>query len=254
MRLIILGSGTGIPLRYRASPSLALYIENNILLFDMGPGTMRQMVKAGIDHRNIRQIFLTHFHPDHSADLVHFLFATRNPSILKYRTPFQIIGPIGLNHFFDGLKNVYNKWLTLPSEILATEELDMAHSFERNYEGFKLKACQTGHTPESLAYRIEAGTGKSLVYSGDTGFSEEIVQLAKGTDLLVLECSFPEDQAADGHLTPSLAGRIAQSAGAGCLVLIHFYPECLRTDIVTPCRRAYGGELILGSDLLHINI
>jgi ribonuclease BN (tRNA processing enzyme) len=254
MRLIILGSGTGIPLKNRASPSLALYVEDNIILLDIGPGTMRQMAKAGIDHRNIRHILLTHFHPDHNADLVHLLFATRNPSILKNRRPFQIIGPTGLNHFLDSLKKAYNEWLTLSSEILSIQELDVECSSEKSYNGFKLKTCQAVHTPQSLAYRIETTTGKSLVYSGDTGFSEEIVQLAKGTDLLVLECSFPENQPVEGHLTPSLAGRMAQSSGARCLVLIHFYPECLLTDIVTPCRRAYKGELILGSDLLHIHI
>ena len=79
MELIVLGSGTGIPLSYRASPALAMIGYDNPVLFDMGPGTLRQLARIGINHDKIEQIFISHFHPDHTADLIHFLFATRNP-------------------------------------------------------------------------------------------------------------------------------------------------------------------------------
>ncbi|MBW1798645.1 MAG: MBL fold metallo-hydrolase, partial [Deltaproteobacteria bacterium] len=110
------------------------------------------------------------------------------------------------------------------------------------------------HTPESLAYRVEDQHGKNVVYSGDTGFCEELVDLAKGADLLILESSFPDGEEVEGHLTPSQAGRIATLANVNRLVLIHFYPECLSTDITAQCRKSYGGELTLGSDLLHLRI
>jgi ribonuclease BN (tRNA processing enzyme) len=93
-----------------------------------------------------------------------------------------------------------------------------------------------------------------VVYSGDTGFCDAVVELAQGADLLILESSFPDGEACDGHLTPSLAGRMATLAGVERLVLIHFYPECLRTDITAQCRRTYGGELILGEDLLLLRV
>ncbi|MBW2615942.1 MAG: MBL fold metallo-hydrolase, partial [Deltaproteobacteria bacterium] len=66
MELIILGSGTAIPLNHRASPSLALVIDGQLILFDMGPGTLRQLTKAGLNHEDIRRVFITHFHPDHT--------------------------------------------------------------------------------------------------------------------------------------------------------------------------------------------
>jgi ribonuclease BN (tRNA processing enzyme) len=92
------------------------------------------------------------------------------------------------------------------------------------------------------------------VYSGDSGFCEELLDVAEGTDLLVLESSFPEGQEVEGHLTPSQAGQIATLAKVNRLVLIHFYPECLATDITAQCRKSYGGELIIGNDLLHLHI
>ena len=254
MEIILLGSGTGIPLNYRASPSLALMIGADPILFDMGPGTMGQLIRAGIDHEIIRRIFITHFHPDHTADLIHLMFATRNPSILKRRKPFVIAGPCGIKEFIHRLQNAYGHWLILPPEIMGVEELDFGSKMEKNYHSFRITVMPTKHSPESIAYRVDGTSGKSLVYSGDTGFCNEIVDLAKGANLLILECSFPDGQEIEGHLTPSQAGSIASLAGAKRLLLTHFYPECLATDITAQCRKTFGGELILGNDLLHIRI
>ncbi len=110
------------------------------------------------------------------------------------------------------------------------------------------------HTPQSLAYRVELPWGKSFVYSGDTGFCSQIVDLAQGTDLLILDCSFPDGDEVEGHLTPFQAGRIASLAGVNKLLLIHFYPEVLATDMAKQCRTAYAGELILARDLLHLRL
>lgn len=254
MKVIILGSGTSIPLYYRASPSLALIIDDDPMLFDIGPGSLRQLTRAGLNHEKIGRIFLTHFHPDHTADLVHFIFATRHPPTLEKRKPFVVTGARGLKKFITRLQEAYDHWLTLPSEIMRIEEFDLGRTIQRDYKNFRIIARSARHTPNSLAYRVESRTGKSIVYSGDTAFCEEIVDLARGTDLLVLECSFPDGEEVEGHLSPSQAGRIAALAGVNRLLLTHFYPECLATDIAAHCRKYYGEELILGSDLLHIDI
>jgi ribonuclease BN (tRNA processing enzyme) len=254
MKIIILGSGTSIPLYYRASPSLALIIDDDLILFDIGPGSIRQLTRAGLSHEKIARIFLTHFHPDHTADLVHFIFTTRHAPILKNRGPFVITGAHGLKKFMSLLQEAYGHWLTLPSEIMRIEELDLRETVQRDYDSFRIITRPTMHTPNSLGYRVESRTGKSFIYSGDTAFCDEIVDLAKGADLLILECSFPEGEEVEGHLTPSQAGRIATLAGVNQLLLTHFYPECLSTDIAADCRKSYGGELILGSDLLQIDL
>ena len=254
MQLIILGSGTGIPLNYAGSPSLLLILDNDPVVFDMGPGSLRQISKAGINFERIRRIFITHFHPDHTADIIHFLFATRNPSIIKRRDPFVITGPAGIKNLISHLQDSYVDCLNLPPGMMTVEELDKDKKFGKDYGIFKLTACPVMHSIESMAYRIEDRTGKNFVYSGDTAFCEEIVDLAKDTDLLILECSFPEGNKIEGHLTPSEAGRIASLAGAKRLVLTHFYPECLETDITAQCRKTYGGELTLASDFLHIHL
>jgi len=254
MDLILLGSGTGIPLHDRASPSLVLFVGSRPILFDMGPGTLRQLTRVGLSHEGIGRIFFTHFHPDHTADLVHLMFATRNRLILKRRRPFALTGAFGLRNFVEGLQAAHGHWLTLPEKLMKIEELDETGIDEKDYEDFKIFTRPALHTPHSLAYRVETRKGQSFVYTGDTGFSDDIIDLAGGVDLLITESSFPDGAEEKGHLTPSLAGRIASLAKAKSLLLTHFYPEVLATDIAAACRKTYQGELILGRDLLHITI
>lgn len=254
MNVIILGSGTAIPLCDRGSPSLVLVIESTHILLDIGPGTLRQLARAGIRYEQIERVLLTHFHPDHTADLIHLLFASRNPAVLKRRRPFVITGPSGTGQLIASLQDAYPGWLSLPPEIMGIEELDMGRTVRRDYGNFRVITTPTDHTPNSLAYRVEDREGRSVAYSGDTGFCDAVVELAQGVDLLILESSFPDGHECDGHLTPSLAGRMAALAGVARLVLIHFYPECLRTDVAAQCRRTYKGELILGEDLLLLRV
>jgi ribonuclease BN (tRNA processing enzyme) len=208
----------------------------------------------GIDWHRIGEIFLTHFHPDHMADLVPFLFATRNPTALRAREPFGLTGAQGLQGFLSSLRDTYRGWLELPPGLLQVTELRNREPDRRSYPDFWVRSAPLVHTPHSLGYRIEFPSGKSLVYSGDTGFCEAIVELARDADLLILESSFPDSAPVEGHLTPSLAGKIAAQSGARRLVLLHFYPEVLRTDIAAQCRRTYSGPLTVGRDFLHIRL
>jgi ribonuclease BN (tRNA processing enzyme) len=254
MHLIILGSGTGIPLADRASPALVLTSMDRPILFDMGPGTLRQLARIGIPHERIGRVFITHFHPDHTADLVHFLFATRNPPVLRKRAPFTLVGPRGFVAFLEGLQSAYGDWIRISDQIMKAQELDTGHEDQRTYHGFHVLSRPTPHTTHSLAYRVTSSSGRSFVYTGDTGFAPELADFARDCDLLITEASCPEGQEVEGHLTPSQAGRIAALAGARKLVLIHFYPEVLRTDIVSQCRRTFDGEIVLGSDRLHLTV
>jgi len=254
IKIILLGTGTATPLADRGSPSLALLTESGPVLFDMGPGTVRRLASAGIPFDRIVQVCFTHLHPDHTADLIHFLFATRHPPVLEHRKPFKITGPLGFQDLLRSLQKAYGHWLDIPPGVMEMEELDTQRPEGTSIGDLHLASQPVRHTPQSLAYRVETPDGRSMVYSGDTGFCEEMVHLARDADLLILECSFPEGKGMDGHLTPSLAGEIARRAGVRRLVLVHFYPEALAADLAGDCRKAFQGELILGRDLLHLTL
>lgn len=254
MKLIVLGSGTGIPMADRASPALVMTSADRPILFDMGPGTLRQLARTGIPHERLGHIFITHFHPDHTADLVHFLFATRNPPVLRKRDPFTVVAPRGFKAFLENLEGAYGDWIRISDQIMSVEELDTANEEQRRYAGFHVLSRPIPHTTHSLAFRVTASSGKSFVYTGDTGFAPELAGFARGCDVLITEASFPEGQDVAGHLTPSQAGRIAALAGVRKLVLIHFYPEVLRTDILSQCRKSFDGQIVLGRDRLHLTV
>ena len=254
MQLTVLGSGTSIPLTYRASPSLMLNVDGNILLLDMGPGTLRQLARSGLNTNSISHILFSHFHPDHTADLIHFLFVTRNPSIFDKRKPFLLSGSTGLKTLIDRLQSVYPGWLEITGDKMTIEEFSNTEATVNSYEKYTVSTFPVDHTASSLAYRIEDKNGNSIVYAGDMGFDEGISSLASGTDLLVLECSLPAGVNTEGHLTPAQAGRLASLSGAKKLMLVHFYPEVMSTDISGECRKFYNGDLILGRDMLQMVI
>lgn len=254
MEIIILGSGTTVPHPQRASPSIAIFIEDQFLLMDIGPGTVRQLASAGLKHQDIDYICISHFHPDHTADLIHFIFATRHPPILKKRKPFTIIGPKGFNQFLALLRRPYGNWLDLPAGLMKIEELKTGEKDKKEFDNFSIISAPLNHSPDSIGIRIEDNSGRVLVYSGDTAYCEEIVDLATGADLLILESSFPDGQEIAGHLTPSQAGDIATRSEVKRLLLTHFYPECLRSDRETQCRKTYQGELFLATDLMPLSV
>jgi ribonuclease BN (tRNA processing enzyme) len=212
------------------------------------------MARAGLGFQFLDRIFLTHFHPDHTLDLIHFLFAKKILSKSRKIKPVVIAGPSGLKVFSDRILKAYGSCLDLPEDIITMEEFEPKKGLEMDCESFKISVQSTNHTIESCAYRVEDRKGKSAVFSGDTGFCTEIIELAGGTDLLILECSFPDSNPTEGHLTPTLAGKVAQLANAKRLVLTHFYPECLATDIASQCRKTFKGELTLACDLLQIRL
>lgn len=93
-----------------------------------------------------------------------------------------------------------------------------------------------------------------MVYSGDTDFSENLIDLARGADLLICEAAFPSEFKVPGHLTPPEAGTIAARAGVRSLVLSHLYPECDQADMVAQCRQTWSGPLTLAEDLMRVDL
>jgi ribonuclease BN (tRNA processing enzyme) len=118
----------------------------------------------------------------------------------------------------------------------------------------RIRSKPMAHLPGSVGYRIEFKDGRSMAISGDTDYCQNIIDLAFEVDLLVLECSFPDGKKVEGHLTPSLAGRIALESQCKKLLLTHFYPICDQSDLVSQCSQVYPGKIILGEDLMRIAI
>jgi ribonuclease BN (tRNA processing enzyme) len=254
MKIFILGSGTCVPSLKRSSCSVLIKISQSVLLFDLGIGTMRRLLEVGVTIDKLSHIFFSHLHPDHTGELVPFLFATKYPETYRRREPFTIVAADGFVDFHEKLKLAYGEWIELAPGLLKISELGKTGRDHIDCDVFNVDSLPMNHTDMSLAYRITEPGGRSVVYSGDTDLSDNLVTLAKGVDVLICESALPDNMKANGHLTPSLAGRIATDAGVKKLVLTHFYPECDGVDIAEECRKTYQGPLVLAEDLMEIEI
>jgi len=250
----VLGSGTCVPSLKRSSCSVLMEVGASKLLFDSGPGTMRRLLEAGTTIFNISHIFYSHFHPDHSGEFVPLIFSTKYSGDPQRIDPLTVTAGSGLLDFYGKLKDVYGHWIELESGMLTLIELDNKKRDSRRFNNFDVDSAPMVHNNESLAYRISSPDGTSVVYSGDTDYAENLIDLAKDADLLICESALPDNMRVEGHLTPSLAGEIAANSGVKKLVLTHFYPECDHVDVAQQCRKTYDGPLILAEDLKRIEV
>ena len=250
----ILGSGTCVPSLKRSSCSVLMELGETKLLFDSGPGTMHRLLKAGIEIFDIDYIFYSHFHPDHTGELVPFIFATKYPDSDRRSRLLTIAGGNGFAKFTSRLNAVYGELMKLPENKLRFLELEGGPADKRRFSSFALETMPMEHSQESIGYRITDSDGKSLVYSGDTDTTENLVILAQGADLLICEAAMPDALKVPGHLTPALAGDLAARARVKKLVLTHLYPECDQFDIAAQCRRTYPGPLIIAEDLMRLDL
>ena len=253
MELTILGSGTGIPSLQRGAPGYLVAIDNEPLLFDSGSGTLLRLLKVGVDYKKLNHVFYTHTHSDHTADLIPFIQALRTTPNFKRTEKLNIYGPEGFSNFLKILTKAFGEWLLEPNFPFEIHELSQD---QVKFSNWSIKTIGVKHTQSAIAYRIESEDGHSIAYSGDTDDCPEIIELAKRSDVLILECSFPDDKKVKGHLTPSEAAKIAEKAECEHLILIHLYPpvEELEAEIKSECPKIYNGKISIARDYMKLNL
>ncbi|MFO7964408.1 MAG: MBL fold metallo-hydrolase [Desulfobacterales bacterium] len=252
----ILGSGTCVPSLARSSSAALLEVSGLKLLIDIGPGTIFRLLTAGATIFDISHVFISHFHPDHTGELASFLFSYKHTRTVFQKKGVTIVGGKGLSDFYDRLRSVYGRWIEPEADgwPLKCVEMSVSEPDRIDFVSFLVDTVPVSHNPESIAFRITDAGGKSMVYSGDTDFCDDLVSLAQNADLLICDASTPADRKMKGHMSPGLAGKTARLANVGKLVLTHFYPECDRLTAEKECRTAYSGPLVLAEDLMILRL
>ena len=125
---------------------------------------------------------------------------------------------------------------------------------ETEVGSYKVKACLTGHTENSICLRISDTDDKSVFYSGDSGWNEDLIRLADSSDLAIMDCAKSVQNQTKDHLTPVLAAKIADIAGVKRLMLTHLYPEVWQFEPAIEAARYFKGEIILAQDGLVVLI
>ena len=251
LHVVILGSGTAIPRPSRAPSGILVSEAGTHLLLDGGAGTLTRLADAGVLLEELAAVLYTHLHVDHTGELVPLLFALKNPGFQRDR-PLTIVGPPGLSRLHEDLASVYGAWITAPPCGLVMGTWNPPAAYE--LLGWRVDAVAVAHGASAHGVRLTSPSGAVIAYSGDTDECDAVVDLARDADLLVLECSHPDDRKVDGHLSPTPCGRVAAAARPRRLVLTHFYPGWDPEDARPPVEALYDGEVIIAADGLRIEV
>ncbi len=250
IRLTILGSGTLQPTPERGCSGYFLNIEDQNVLLDAGSGVLRQLSRINIQACDIDHVFFTHFHIDHTADLVPLLLAKRYTSDEKGRD-ISIYGPPGFKDYYKQLSSIYRSSFHSDSYgIFINEYGEAKHIFS----GFSATFIPVDHAENSYGFRFEDKEGVQFAYSGDTDYCDNLVSLCKDCDVAVIECSYPAGKKITGHMTPAEVGKAANRAQCKKVVMTHLYPDTQKEDILSACALNFKGKISVAEELKTIFI
>jgi ribonuclease BN (tRNA processing enzyme) len=262
----------------RNGPSTLILINDVPYVVDCGHGVSRQLVAAGVPLNKLRYVFLTHLHSDHMLEYGPLFY---NGWVTGLASRADAFGPPPLkettNAFWNYMKfdvdtRVADEGRPDPRTLLVAHEFHAPGVVMQNAD-VKVTAALVRHPPveHAYAFRFDAHD-RSIVISGDTTYTPELVALAKGADVLVHEILYPpgldkllarvpnattlRKHLVESHSTPEDVGRVAAEADVKQLVLSHLVPgdDADVTDDMwtTGVRQRYQGPIIVGRDLLEI--
>ncbi|OCA87171.1 MBL fold metallo-hydrolase [Pseudobacillus wudalianchiensis] len=273
VKVTMLGTGSPRPELERSGPAQVLTVGDTHILVDCGEGTTAQLMKAGIAPEKIHYLFMTHLHSDHVFGYGQFLLGGWGLG----RRKLTIVGPKGMKHFHETILHLFEEDISYRTSlgrpgngVLDVNIIEIDEPGEI-YCGlpWKITTAEMLHNVLTYGYRFEVGE-KTVVLSGDTAPTSDLVKLSKDADLLVMDaCLAPTsvyrhtdsaelkeiwDNLQKEHCTPEQAGRIGKEAGVKTLVLTHFLPNIIEEETKQEAAAVFAGEIIVSRDLQVIPV
>ncbi len=281
IKVTLLGTGAPPPVLDRFGPSTLIEAGAEKIVIDVGRGASQRIWQLGIPLGNVTAVLLTDLHSDHTVGIPDlWLTGWINNRYGGRKAPFQIYGPAGTADLMGNLEKAYAwdiKTRTadekLPAEGIAVAAKDVAAGVVFDRGGVKVTAFNTDHGDNikgTLGYRVDFG-GHSVVLTGDTRPSDEIVKASKGVDVMIHEVAFAKDELLgsneamkrimEHHSSPQDAGTDFTRSNPKLAVYSHIV--LLGDDkvaaptigqVVTETRNTYESPLEVGTDLMTITI
>jgi len=277
MKLTILGTGSPLPSVQRRGPSQVIECGNDAILVDCGAGTLHRLVEAGFATLPLKAIAFTHLHSDHVTGILDVLWAGWIQR--RWQEPMTVYGPPGTRHFIDHLIEAMDYDIHVRSgEILRREDLlprvtEIEEGWSVQGADWRLSAFRVEHLPvdQAFGFRFDQDSA-SVVISGDTKYSENLIRHAQEAGLLVHEVYWtrglreaaaaaadPEERARfqllpTYHTGSEEVGKVAAAANARHLVLSHIIRPRPDADYAADIRPDFRGELTVAEDLMTFEV
>jgi ribonuclease BN (tRNA processing enzyme) len=237
MRLTVLGTGTARPVADSAASGILIEAGSSAVLFDIGSGIASKL-EANIGAARLTGLVIGHFHADHWIDIapLRYRFPWGEPA----PTPLPVFMPPGGRSKLDHLAAAIAERPGFFDAAFTIEEYEAGDTLRLG--DLTARPYAVGHYVPAFAMDISGPEGERVVYAGDMGPSEEIIELARGADLLILEATLESSLTDDlrrGHLTAEEAVDHAERAGVPRALLVH-YPSEGRQRIAAVCAAAGG--------------
>ena len=270
--LVLLGTGTPFADPDRSGPSLAIVVGETAYVVDCGPGVVRRA--AAIAKKNnlpalrpdrLTRLFLTHLHSDHTAGYSDFIFT---PAVLDRNQPLKVVGPPGTRRMTKHLLKAYSEDIDVRIQGLEmgnaagyrveVKEVTQGEIYRDDNLRVEAFEVQHGSWKHALGYRFTT-QDKVIVVSGDCTYSESLITMAKGCDILVHEVySMAGLQKREErwqkyhstfHTSTEQLASIAQQVKPGLLVLTHQLTFGSSFDsLLEEIRKTYQGKVVNGAD------
>jgi ribonuclease Z len=273
LKVTLLGTGYPRPVMERFGPSILIEAGKEKLLFDCGRGVTQRLYQLKVPFGEVTALFLTHLHSDHIVGIPDVYLTGW---LLGRTTPLRVWGPAGTAKMMSHLEQAYQFDIhtrrdvdeKLPGQgaVVVAKDIEQGVVYQNN--DLRVTAFAVDHSPvkPAFGYRVDYA-GHSVVLSGDTRYSENLIRFSQGTDLLIHEVIDPEAYLAGDrlfspemkqkviahHTNPEQAGTIFNKVKPKLAVYSHIVPFDA-PDLVAHTRTTYPGPLEVGEDLMSIEI
>ena len=272
MRLVLLGTGTPLADPDRSGPAVAIVVNGDAYIVDAGPGIVRRAAAAAragtaaLSVRNLRRVFITHLHSDHTLGLPDLMLS---PAVLHRNAPLEVYGPPGIEHMVDAILDAYREDIRLRIDGLEhgepagyrmdVHEVVPGVVYRDSSVTVTAFRVEHGSWPYAYGYRFQSAD-RTIVVSGDTRPTDAVAEACGGCDILVHEVyaqqGFDRLPAsgkayhASFHTSAVELGRIAARARPKLLVLYHqLFFGSTEEEILREVREGFPGRVVSGKDL-----